>query len=160
MSELVTLLNQIFSTFDDLTEKHGLEKIKTIGDSYMAVCGLPEPCADHALVVAAMALEMRDAVNQFRRDTGEPIQLRIGINSGAVVAGVIGMKKFVYDLWGDTVNVVHRMETQGYAGQIQVSEATYLHLQDSFQFAEPTDVAIKGKGLMRAYLLLSRKHNG
>ncbi|HEY9888198.1 MAG TPA: adenylate/guanylate cyclase domain-containing protein, partial [Candidatus Obscuribacterales bacterium] len=118
--ELVELLNEVFSNFDRLAEKHGLEKIKTIGDAYMAAAGLPVPRPDHVDAVALMALDMQQAIAQFTRPNGEPFQLRIGINTGPVIAGVIGMRKFAYDLWGDTVNIASRMETTGVAGRIQV----------------------------------------
>ncbi|MBD0363507.1 MAG: PAS domain S-box protein, partial [Coleofasciculus sp. C3-bin4] len=115
-TQLVDLLNKIFSVFDRLTQKHGLEKIKTIGDAYMVVGGLPTPRPDHAEAVVEMALDMQQAITRFQRNDGKPFDLRIGINTGPVVAGVIGTKKFAYDLWGDTVNVASRMESQGVAG--------------------------------------------
>jgi class 3 adenylate cyclase len=120
-TQLVDLLNKIFSVFDHLTQKHGLEKIKTIGDAYMVVGGLPTPRPDHAEAVVEMALDMQQAITRFQRNDGKPFHLRIGINTGPVVAGVIGTKKFAYDLWGDTVNVASRMESQGVAGSIQVT---------------------------------------
>jgi len=120
-TQLVDLLNKIFSVFDHLTQKHGLEKIKTIGDAYMVVGGLPTPRPDHAEAVVEMALDMQQAITRFQHNDGKPFDLRIGINTGPVVAGVIGTKKFAYDLWGDTVNVASRMESQGVAGSIQVT---------------------------------------
>lgn len=155
--ELVNLLNQIFSEFDRLAEAHQLEKIKTIGDAYMAVGGVPLPQAHHAIAIADMALAMQDAIQRFSRDGHIPLQLRIGINTGTVVAGVIGIKKFSYDLWGDTVNVASRMESQGEAGKIQVTEATYQKLASTFQFEPGRELEVKGKGRMRTYYLLGRQ---
>jgi class 3 adenylate cyclase len=155
--ELVDRLNAIFSRFDELAEQHGLEKIKTIGDAYMLVGGLPEPRSDHAEAVAEMALAMQAAIGEFRRPDGTPFRLRIGINTGAVVAGVIGAKKFSYDLWGDTVNVASRMETQGIEGEIQVTAATYDRLQDRYGFQMRGPIPVKGRGEICSYLLLGSK---
>lgn len=149
----VKLLNEVFSRFDRLAGKHGLEKIKTIGDAYMVVGGLPEPRADHAGAVMAMAIEMQDEIARFRGETGEPLQLRVGIHSGPVVAGVIGTKKFSYDLWGDTVNLASRMESHGLPGAIQVTDAGYQRLQDRYAFTARRIANVKGKGEMTAYLL-------
>ena len=155
--ELVSLLNRIFSTFDQLTEKYGLEKIKTIGDAYLIVGGVPSPRPDHAEAIANIALEMQQAIKQFRTPQGEPLRLCIGINTGAVVAGVIGTKKFSYDLWGDTVNVASRMQSHTPADSIQVTEATYQQLQGQYHFEERGLIAVKGKGTMKTYLLLGKK---
>ncbi|MEC4803900.1 MAG: adenylate/guanylate cyclase domain-containing protein [Jaaginema sp. PMC 1079.18] len=156
-TELVEILNVIFSEFDQLCDRHGLEKIKTIGDAYMVVGGLPTPNPNHAVAIAEMALDMQARIRQFDRETGESFSLRIGIHSGAVVAGVIGIKKFIYDLWGDTVNIASRMESQGISGEIQVTEATYLLLKDRFYFEKRGNIEVKGKGLMTTYLLKKRK---
>jgi class 3 adenylate cyclase len=155
--ELVELLNRIFSEFDQLSEKHGLEKIKTIGDAYMVVGGLPKPRADHAEAIAEMALDMQQAISRFKRDNDEPFYLRIGINTGPVVAGVIGTKKFTYDLWGDTVNVASRMESQGMPGGIQVTTTTYEQLRDKYVFEERGTTLVKGKGEMVTFWLIGRK---
>jgi adenylate cyclase len=152
--ELVGLLNKIFSRFDQLAEEYGVEKIKTIGDAYMAVGGLPQPHPDCAKAIAEMALNMQRQVRQLAAETGIPLNIRIGINNGPVVAGVIGIKKFIYDLWGDAVNTASRMESHGIPGQIQVSEATYFILRDRFQFESRGTINIKGKGMMKTYLLL------
>lgn len=155
--ELVNFLNQIFSNFDQLTEKHGLEKIKTIGDAYMVAGGLPIPTADHVEAIANMALDMLEAIAHFQTDTGESFQIRIGINTGPVVAGVIGTKKFIYDLWGDTVNVAFRMESQGLPGYIQVTAAIYEELKDRYVFEERGAIAVKGKGETIVYWLKAKK---
>ncbi|MEG4322289.1 MULTISPECIES: adenylate/guanylate cyclase domain-containing protein [unclassified Microcoleus] len=155
--ELVDFLNKIFSKFDELTEKHCLEKIKTIGDAYMVAGGLPVARADHAEAIANMALDMQEAIADFQTDTGEPFQIRIGINTGPVVAGVLGTKKFTYDLWGDTVNVASRMELQGLPGYIQVTAAVYEQLKDGYVFEERGAIPVKGKGDMIAYWLKAKK---
>jgi adenylate cyclase len=154
--KLVDLLNQIFSRFDLLAETYHLEKIKTIGDAYMVVGGLPQPRSDHAIAIASMALDMIDAIAQFNLDTGESFQIRIGINSGAVVAGVIGIKKFIYDLWGDTVNIASRMESHGVPGRVHVSAATFELLSGSFLLEERGTISVKGKGEMQTYWLKSK----
>lgn len=156
-TEVVKLLNDIFSLFDSLAEKHNLEKIKTIGDAYMVVGGLPTPRPDHAEAVANMALDMLAAVGGRTRDTGGLLQVRIGIHTGPVVAGVIGTRKFNYDLWGDTVNIASRMESSGVPGAIQVTAATYAHLHTDYRLEERGAVQVKGKGDMQTYLLVGKK---
>lgn len=153
-AETVKILNNIFSEFDRLSIQHGLEKIKTIGDAYMVVGGLPELKENHAEAIAKMALDMQAAVASFNVQNNQNFSLRIGINIGAVVAGVIGLTKFSYDLWGDTVNVAHRMESNGIPGEIQVTSIVYERLKDKFLFKMRGPVEIKGKGEMIAYLLL------
>jgi PAS domain S-box-containing protein len=155
--ELVRLLNHIFSTFDQLAEVLDLEKIKTIGDAYMVAAGLPIPREDHAEVIADMALSMQVAVDHFIFDQGETLQVRIGINTGMAVAGVIGTKKFIYDLWGDAVNVAYRMESTGESGKIQVTQATYEQLKDKYLLEKRGEIEVKGKGEMTTYWLLERK---
>lgn len=155
--EVVGLLNELFSTFDALAERHGLEKIKTIGDAYMVVGGLPEPRADHAEAIAEMALAMREAMAQWSAEKAQPLSIRIGINTGPVVAGVIGTKKFIYDLWGDTVNLAGRMESQGMADCIQVTAATYERLREKYLFEERGRIPVRGLGEMVTYLLIQRK---
>ena len=155
--ELVKLLNRIFSTFDLLAEKHGLEKIKTIGDAYMVVGGLPTPRADHVEAVAEMALDMQREIAQFNAEMGESFSIRIGINTGPVVAGVIGIKKFIYDLWGDTVNTASRMESHGIPGCIQVTQVTYERLRDNYLLEDRGVIQVKGKGEMNTYLLIDKK---
>ncbi|MBD1915400.1 MULTISPECIES: adenylate/guanylate cyclase domain-containing protein [Cyanophyceae] len=151
--KLVDLLNQIFSAFDSLAEQLDLEKIKTIGDAYMVAAGLPTPRADHAEAIAEMALAMQQVTASFQAESGEPLEIRIGINTGVAVAGVIGTKKFIYDLWGDAVNVASRMETSSEPGQIQVTAATYERLKDSYRFERRGCIAIKGRGEMETYWL-------
>jgi class 3 adenylate cyclase len=155
--QLVKLLNDLFSAFDDLSQRYGLEKIKTIGDAYMVAGGLPEYRADHAQAVADMALEMRRVVQDFNANAHLALQMRIGLNTGPVVAGVIGKTKFIYDLWGDTVNTAARMESSGTPGEIQVSASTYdlLHATHDLTFRGLIDV--KGKGQMPTYFLQGRK---
>jgi len=149
-SELVEMLNEVFSEFDARAEKYGLEKIKTIGDCYMIAAGVPRPREDHALVLTEMALEMRDylANHEFM---GKKLEFRFGINSGPVVAGVIGKKKFSYDLWGDSVNIASRMESQGESGIIQVSQATYELIKSHFICAQIGTINVKGKGEMNSW---------
>ena len=156
-TQLVSLLNDIFSTFDNLAERHGLEKIKTIGDAYMVVGGLPIPRPDHAEAIAEMALDMQQAITDFSNTHSQAFSIRIGINSGPVVAGVIGIKKFIYDLWGDTVNTASRMESHGKPGCIQVTETTYQKLQEKYSFENRGAIEVKGKGQMTTYLLKCRK---
>ena len=153
---LVGMLNEIFSTFDGLAEKHGLEKIKTIGDAYMVVGGLPEHRDDHAKAIAAMALDMQMAINALGQHHERPFTMRIGINTGPVIAGVIGKKKFIYDLWGDTVNIASRMESSGIAGEIQVTRSTYEALKTGYKLDLRGEIAVKGKGMMETYLLRDR----
>ncbi|HEY9888187.1 MAG TPA: adenylate/guanylate cyclase domain-containing protein [Candidatus Obscuribacterales bacterium] len=152
-TELVNLLNQIFSAFDQLAEQHGLEKIKTIGDAYMVVGGLPHPMPHQAEAIAEMALAMQRTMRHYQRHDGQPFRLRIGIDTGPVVAGVIGMKKFSYDLWGDAVNLASRMESQGEAGRIQVTEALYQRLRDRYPLTPRGEIFVKGRSAMCTYWL-------
>lgn len=155
-AELVQLLNTIFSAFDQLTEKYGLEKIKTIGDAYMVAGGIPTPQSDHAEAIANMALDMQQAIQHFNAHNAMKLSLSIGINTGPVIAGVIGTKKFSYDLWGDTVNMASRMQSHGLANSIQITETTYQHLQDKFLFEERGVIPVKGKGDTKTYLLMGQ----
>lgn len=154
---LVDLLNDLFSRFDRLTDSHGLEKIKTIGDCYMVVGGVPEPRHDHAHAAAEMALDMLTVVSEINRERDLCLSLRIGLNSGPVVAGVIGSTKFSYDLWGEAVNLADRMESSGVPNRIQVATATYELLQGHFQFTDRGYVSCKGLGEIHTYFLDSRK---
>jgi class 3 adenylate cyclase len=154
---VVGVLDEIFSAFDHLAERHGLEKIKTIGDAYMVASGLPEPRPDHAEAMAEMALDMQAGLRQLCEPLGLDLELRIGLHSGPVTAGVIGRHKFIYDLWGDTVNTASRMESHGLPGRIQVSEATYRLLRDRYEFEARGEIEVKGKGRLEAYLLTGRR---
>lgn len=156
-TQLVEILNGIFSKFDRLAQQHKVEKIKTIGDAYMAVAGLPTPRPDHAQAIAQMALDMQAAIAQYNRENNSVFKLRIGINSGPVVAGIIGIKKFSYDLWGDTVNTASRMESHGIPGYIQMTAATYELLREEYLFEERGPIPVKSKGEMTTYLLMGRK---
>ena len=156
--EVVQLLNQVFSAFDKLVERYGLEKIRTIGDAYFAAGGLPVVGPDHAETIAAMALEMQQAITHCHWNNGTPLKLRIGINTGGpVVAAVIGLKKFVYDVWGDAVNIASRMESLGQPGRIQVTASTYEQLKQKFSFEKRGKIAVKGKGEMVTYWLTGPK---
>jgi adenylate cyclase len=154
--EVVELLDGLFSEFDAIAERRQLEKIKTVGDAYMVVGGLPEPRIDAAEAVAEMALEMQDMVAGYRTSLGETLRLRIGIDVGPVVAGVIGRRKFTYDLWGDTVNTASRMESHGIPGHIQVTPNAYERLRHRYRFQPREPVEVKGKGRIVPYLLLGR----
>ncbi len=153
--ELVGLLNAVFTTFDGFVEELGLEKIKTVGDEYMAAAGVPHGRSDHAHAIAELALRIRDHTERHRFH-GHDISLRIGINSGPVVAGIVGTHKFAYDLWGDVVNTASRMESEGVAGSIQVTPATYELIRDEFVCEPRGVVSVKGKGDMNTYILISR----
>jgi adenylate cyclase len=155
--EMVPWLNEVFSDFDRLAVRSGLEKIRTIGDSYMAVAGVPLPHPDHVGAVAEMALNMLDAVSGRLAPNGDALRIRIGINSGHAVGAVVGLDKFIYDVYGDAVNTASRMESQGLPGHIQVTEATYQRLRDRYLFEEGQIVQVKGKGTMLAYMLIGRK---
>lgn len=155
--ELVALLNDLFTRFDEIARRHGIEKIKTVGDCYMAVCGVPEERKDHAAALADVALELLESVRDFNAAQGLTLQVRIGLNSGPVVAGVIGTSKFIYDLWGDTVNVASRLESTGVPGRIQVGDATRHALRGTFDFEDRGEVDLKGKGPTKTAFLLGRK---
>jgi class 3 adenylate cyclase len=158
--EIVEVLDEVFSRFDALAERFGLEKIKTIGDAYMAVAGVPEPRPDDVEVAAQMALAMRDEILRLHWPSGDPMTVRIGMATGPAVAGVIGTRKFAYDLWGDTVNTAARMESNGVPGEIQVSEIVQERLSDRFRFSEVHIVNLKGKGPTPARFLIGRNGTG
>ncbi|HRY30607.1 MAG TPA: adenylate/guanylate cyclase domain-containing protein, partial [Elusimicrobiota bacterium] len=155
-NETVDLLNRIYSHFDTLAEKYGLEKIKTIGDAYMVVGGVPVETDRHARSVGLFALRLQEIAKSFSFEQGA-ISLRIGIHTGRLVAGVIGKKKFSYDVWGDTVNIANRMESHGVPGKIHCSEAFHAQARADFDFTERGEVDIKGKGKMRTYFLEKQK---
>ena len=157
---MVGYLDHLFSHFDELAERYGLEKIKTIGDCYMVAAGVPTPRPDHARALALMALDMLEAMRSGD-DVGHlGLELRVGINSGPVVAGVIGRKRFLYDLWGDAVNTASRMESHGTPGRIQITRATYELLADEFECEPRGTIAVKGKGELEAWYLIGPRGNG
>lgn len=155
-SELVAMLDEIFSEFDALADKYGVEKIKTIGDSYLAVCGLPVPNENHCQSIANMALEINQVIKE-KYTAKYNLTLRIGIHTGHAVAGVIGNKKFVYDIWGDCVNIASRFEACGHPEKIHITEDVKNVLGDAYVYEDGGEIAIKGKGMMHSYYLLERK---
>lgn len=154
--ELIRFLNRVFSAFDDLAQRHGLEKIKTIGDAYMVAGGLPQRRDGHAVAVGEMALDMLAATRRLAAETGDDLTVRVGIHTGPAVAGVIGTRKLFYDVWGDTVNTASRMESQGSAGRIQITDEARRALGDGFVFEPRGPISVKGKGRMKLFYLTGR----
>jgi adenylate cyclase len=159
-SEVVGMLDDLFSRFDALAERHGMEKIKTIGDCYMAAAGVPDPQEDHARRAALLALDMLETVASWTLPDRSRLQLRIGINSGPVIAGVIGTKRFLYDLYGDAVNTASRMETHSVPGEIQITSATHELLKGEFDCTSRGSITVKGKGEMETWYLVGRRPEG
>jgi class 3 adenylate cyclase len=157
--QLIALLNSVFTKFDDLSQKYRAEKIKTIGDAYMAVAGVPIRSPGHAEQMAELALQMQQVIERHNLETGQSLQIRIGLHSGPVIAGVIGKRKFAYDLWGDTVNTAARMESHGVPGEIQVTSATHVLLEPNYHFEERGLVDIKSKGPMQVFLLKGKRRH-
>ena len=155
--EMVELLNEVFSFFDSLLDKYGVEKIRTIGDSYMVASGVPRGRPDHAQALVQMALEMRDYISTHTFHNGHQLSFRIGINSGSMIAGVIGLRKFVYDVWGDAVNVASRMESHGVGNAVQITQTTYELIKDEFLCEPRGTVTVKGKGDMDVWLVIKAK---
>jgi class 3 adenylate cyclase len=153
---LVDVLNDIFTRFDNIADNRGLEKIKTIGDTYMAAAGIPVPVADHAVRAAHMALDIIEAMERFNEQSLYKLKVRIGMSTGPLVAGVIGKRKFIYDLWGDVVNTASRMESHGVAGRIQVTGSTRQRLSEPFMLEKRGAIDVKGKGEMYTWFLNSR----
>lgn len=154
---LVRVLNDVFNRFDSIADYRGLEKIKTIGDAYMAVAGLPRPVANHAACAAHMALDMLEVMSQFNEQSPYTLNVRIGLSTGAAVAGVIGRRKFVYDVWGDVVNTASRMESHGVCGRIQMTDATRQQLGEPFALERRGTIEVKGKGQIDTWFLNGRK---
>jgi len=157
--EMVELLNEVFSFFDSLLDKYGVEKIRTIGDSYMVASGVPRGRPDHAQALARMALDMRDYISTHTFRNGQRVSFRIGINSGSMIAGVIGRRKFVYDVWGDAVNIASRMESHGLGDAVQITQTTYELIKDEFVCEPRGTVNVKGKGEMEVWLVISAKQD-
>jgi class 3 adenylate cyclase len=156
-TKMVDILGHLFDEFDLLASQYGVEKIKTIGDNYMAVAGVPVPAADHAIRLANFALAMKEKVKEFAQQHNIQLQMRTGMTYGAVIAGVIGHKKFIYDVWGDVVNTASRMESTGVPGEIQITEKMALLLEDQFIVEARSEIEVKGKGLMKTYLLKGKR---
>ena len=156
-TDTVALLDRVFAAWDRLADRYGVEKIKTIGDAYMAAAGLPTPREDHLEAIADLALEMGGEAERCAEKSGVPLEVRVGIDTGPVVAGVIGRSKFTYDLWGDTVNTASRMESHGMPGAIQVTERVYEQLRGGYELQRRGTIEVKGKGPMATYLLLGRR---
>jgi class 3 adenylate cyclase len=151
--DVVNLLNGLFTRFDAAAQELGIEKIKTVGDAYMAVCGLPEPAANHAERMVRMAIRMVHICREHALEYNASLRLRVGVNTGPVVAGVIGKSKYIYDLWGDTVNLASRMESGGVPDSIQVTRSVYELLKDQFAFEPRGPIEVKGKGMVEAWVL-------
>jgi adenylate cyclase len=158
-SDLVRFLDRLYTDLDALVDRHGLEKIKTSGDSYMVVSGVPEPRDDHIEALACLALDMADAVADLKDPQGREVPIRIGLAAGPVVAGVVGARKFFYDVWGDAVNVAARMETTDVEGRIQVPDDVYERLNHAFELEERGNIDIKGKGVMHTWYLVGRRND-
>lgn len=156
-ADLVRFLDRLYSAFDELVDQHGLEKIKVSGDSYMVVSGVPRPRPDHTQALADFALDMTNVAAQLKDPRGNPVPLRVGLATGPVVAGVVGSRRFFYDVWGDAVNVASRMESTDSVGQIQVPDEVYERLKDDFVLRERGHINVKGKGIMRTWYLIGRK---
>jgi len=156
---LVDVLNEIFTKFDNITDHRGLEKIKTIGDSYMAAAGLPLPMHNHAEQAAHAAFDMLEAMERFNQKNDYKFEIRVGMNSGSVVAGVIGVRKFLYDIWGDVVNTASRMESQGIPGKIQITDSTQIRLGQSFITQNMGYKDIAGKGAVNTWFLVNRSNS-
>ena len=154
--EMVGLLNEVFSQFDSITVEHGVEKISTSGDNYLVASGVPEPRSDHAQALVTVAIEMRDYLERRRNNGGVGLEMRFGINTGSAVAGVVGQRKFHYDVWGDAVNIASRMESHGVPGRVQISETTYALVKDDFACVARGEIDVKGKGMMRTWFVEAR----